>query len=236
MNKKVVTVNITINRHFLMCMILVLALFAGLIASVNDADASPKKLSTLCATQKGSVVKRSTCRRTETQIAAGSYTTTGLPLTPLVAGMNTMNASAGSYAVSGASTDSKVVVGRTLTAQSLLSTTLQTVTTRYAVPANWSGKISGTCPDTAPIPVTWGAYSPEWEPLILEKKVNFKMAPLWFPLGTPRASMGVNYEGEPSISDSMSNNNVAVTGRSVLDPYTLYVTQVCAPIVSLESK
>ncbi len=226
---------IHIHIQFKLKSLLVIALCAVVLVSVVVTPTiveAAKKSSVLCLSTKGTLVKRSGCRKSETRVAAGVYTTANLPTVELGAGVNKMSLNS-AVTSHGARIANSVndLSGRQLTAESLFSASLQTVTTKYAVPAGWSGSLEAACPETAPIPVSWGGYSPEWQPLLDAKKVRFQIAPVSFALGSrAQISGGVGF-----VTDAGVGNDPAITGRSVKDPCTLFVSQVCAPAVQLEA-
>ncbi len=80
------------------------------------------------------------------------------------------------------------------------------VTEKLSIPRNWNGTYSGTCPTYAPIPIGWGMWSPELG--------NYTSLPFNFGVGVPLAN----------FTDSHAENA----------PFTVYVTQSCAPIIDYQ--
>lgn len=78
------------------------------------------------------------------------------------------------------------------------------VTEKLLIPKDWRGSYNGVCPDYAPIPIGWGMWSPE--------RGDYRGLPFDFGVGVPTAN----------FQNSHNSTN---------DPFTVYVTQSCAPII-----
>jgi hypothetical protein len=216
------------RRHVVAALVaFILVTICAVSLGISRGAVAVTDATNLCATEAGKVVKRSVgCAQGETAIAGANYRTSALPRKRAVSGRNRMPLPSSNQTRSSE---------LTLQAAEMFENSLTAYTVRYSVPRSWTGKILGSCPAYAPIPITFSAYSPEWS--------------------------GVTYPAEPgnvkppvAYVDALSNNfnDVYVERTSAAlkqlqrgfdegwisrDPqlgFTLFITQVCGRAVQLE--
>lgn len=93
-------------------------------------------------------------------------------------------------------------------ASDLLGMSARSYTRRYEIPANWTGRIEGRCPDDAPVPLTHGVFA-------LDATGTKFGDDGWPPYGWYAMAQRASIDFPPG---------------STWPAFTLYVTQVCGPI------
>jgi hypothetical protein len=158
----------------------------------------------MCVGSNGRISQKSKCSRQEKSIAPGRLITTPISDRQVKNGTIKMRKK-GLSSVRGYSDSVSGIVVETTEAT---TNGVIAVTEKLLIPENWRGSYNGVCPDYAPIPIGWGMWSPElgqWNSL-----------PFDFGVGVPTANF---------------RNYLDSTNRP---PFTVYVTQSCAPIIQYQ--
>jgi hypothetical protein len=201
------TFSVTISRRGMTIFGVLLStaiVISSLVGVKAPADAAGGKK--ICVTANGDVVKRNKCKSTEQSLAPGKVKSINLPTRKISKSGNVkMRQISESTSFSGRNLKSNVS-GETLELSDVATSGVVAVTEKVKFPAGWTGTYFGSCPDYAPIEIGGGSYEPT---------KNRDFAQKWW-FGTSQ-----------KVSVSADSYEWAASWPSL----TVYITQLCAPIV-----
>jgi hypothetical protein len=231
MNKSQLIITVTIGKKTATLILVSVLLGVGIFWNLRSERAGAVTGETkLCVTRSGGVATRSgDCGVGERMIASGRYKTAELPKRPARKGKNVMPIP------SSLTTKSlKDGTGVVLEASDMFESSLTSINVRYDMPGSWTGSISGSCPAHAPMFVSWGLYSPEFYAAASpDNPYRYMAAPLNWGVGMSRLYVHYSASDLRNAIAQFENGDEYAT-RDPRLPWTLYLTQVCAPIVQLQ--
>lgn len=204
------TFSITLSRRGLIIASVLISIaitFSTLSGLGSSADASGSK--TLCVASGGTVHQRTKCKSGERSLAPGKVKTVNLPTRAVGNGTVAMRNVSSQVSFNGEKLAANVS-GRTLDTYEVATSGVVAVTEKIRFPANWFGHYTGVCPAYAPIAVGWGSYEP-----------------------TTGGTAADYYSTAVGVSFANLQTDIVPEGDTPAPTpaITLYVTQLCAPIV-----
>lgn len=228
-----------LKKMKLACVVLAAVLLGW---ELNSAVAAASRSNRVCLSNTGQLKKKVTCSSSDTEIATGKVRTRAVAKLKLSNGATRISSSA----VSAASMPGALVSGTETDLVSSVGSSLRSYTKAVTFPTTWTGKVRTVCGadevatgayitvflDGAKLPVS-GLPTSTWSfsgGMIWKSGLGKEVQVLALSFGIPGNNAVVKDETYSSIDGIYPAENITDIPAGL----TVYLTQVCAPLMTLE--
>jgi hypothetical protein len=207
---------------------------AASVGTISFAAASSNVTIKACANKKSGAIRylaKGKCKKTEKMLSWNQTGPQGAPAADVDTAVFARKADVVSNVVKSVPIEPSPLlpvtlvpgdIAQTPTATDLLGSSARSFTRRYDIPLNWVGRISGSCPSEAPIPLTYGVYALDGNGVKMGED------------GWPRFGIfALGSRAQIRFEELVVGVPGGVAGSGGNPPMTLYVSQVCGAITNI---